>query len=186
MMSLKKFFSNFLSKQEDEPEALSEQESSDITITQEEPSPKSIKKIWVYIALFIVMGFVMIGLAFGFSEDDQRVSSKAAIDSNRELNSKPVTGELLKDIPGSYAEQEDINRKKEEEERKKKEREAAEKKQGAAAVQAKPSPPSVPQQPRQYSNQLSAAEKARLIAIEKRNKALESKIRFELDKGGSE
>ncbi|WP_455654354.1 hypothetical protein [Phascolarctobacterium sp.] len=187
-MSLKKFFKNFFTKQEDDIQELNEQEKSDITIMKSEPSPKSIKKSWIYAALFVIMGIVMIGLAFGFSDDEKRVTSKAAIDANRELNSKPVTSDMLKDIPGSYEEQEEINRKKLEEERKKKEREAADKKQITAVPQEKPTPPSVPQQPKipQYNNQLSAAEKARLIAIERRNKALESKIRFEFEKGSNE
>lgn len=189
-MSLKKFFKKHFTKEDDgDIQELEEQERSDIMIMKPEPSPRAIKKSWVYVALFFILGIVMIGLIFGFSDDDKRISQKAAADVNRELNSKPVTGDLLKDIPASYSEQEELNRKKEDAERKKKEREAAEKKQEISSVKEKPNPPAVPKQPKipqQYNNQLSAAEKARLIAIEKRNKALESKIRFDFEKGNSE
>lgn len=188
-MSLKKFFKNYFTKDDDgDIQELEEQERSDIMIMKPEPSTKAIKKSWIYGALFLLLGIVMIGLTFGFSDDEKRISQKAAADENRQLNSKPVTGDLLKDIPASYSEQEELTRKKEEEERKKKEREAAEQKQEKSSVKEKPNPPVVPQQPKitQYSNQLSAAEKARLIAIEKRNKALESKIRFDFEKGNSE
>lgn len=189
-MSLKKFFKNYFTKDDDgDIQELEEQERSDIMIMKPEPSPKAIKKSWIYGALFLILGIVMIGLTFGFSDDEKRISQKAAADENRELNSKPVTGDLLKDIPASYSEQEELARKKEEEERKKKEREAADQKQEKSSVKEKPNPPVVPQQPKipqQYSSQLSAAEKARLIAIERRNKALESKIRFDFEKGNSE
>ena len=191
-MNLKKFFKNYSTKDDDgdgDIQELEEQERSDIMIMKPEPSPKAIKKSWIYAALFLILGIVMIGLTFGLSDDEKRISQKAAADVNRELNSKPVTGDLLKDIPASYSEQEEINRKKEEEERKKKAREAAEQKQETSSVKEKPNPPAVPQQPKipkQYSNQLSAAEKARLIAIEKRTKALESKIRFDFEKGNSQ
>lgn len=191
-MGLRKFFKNFVTKSDEEEEIpIPEQDRSDITILQKEPSPKAIKKKYVYIALFTILAFVMVGLAFGFSDDEKRTTNKAKIDANRELNSKAVTGEHLKDVPKSYAEQEELNRKQEEAAAKAKAKEKSNKKATGSSTQEKPVAhvPAVPQQPQiprqQYNRQLTPAEKARLIAIEKRNKALESKIRFDLEKGDS-
>ena len=48
-MSLKKFFKNYFTKDDDGGiQELEEQERSDIMIMKPEPSPKAIKKSWIY------------------------------------------------------------------------------------------------------------------------------------------
>lgn len=149
-----------------------------IQIRKNEPVWKGLKRKYIFYALIFIALTTLAAVVFGLEEDKQVELDRQAKQQSEIIESKAVSGDHLMNIPKDYTAQAEEARKKEEAEKRKA---TQAKESNIKSNNSKPPAPAVPKQPDIPARyELSPAEKARLIQIELRQKALESPIGFEL------
>lgn len=148
-------------------------------LRKEEPSWKGLKRKYIYYALMGVAIITMFAVITGLEDDKKRAQEAEQRKITEVRDSKAISGDHLLNIPKDYKEQAEREAKKKlDEERMKAMMEADGKDKETKPAEA-PVAPTVPPQPYQR-HELTPAEKAELMRLEIKMKALESPIGFEL------
>lgn len=152
-------------------------------LRKEEPSWKGLKRKYIYYALMGICAITMFAVITGLEDDKKRAQEAEQRKITEVRDSKAVSGEHLLNIPKDYKEQAELEAKKKRDEERMKAMMEADKKPAEKEKVEAPVTPQVPPQPYQR-HELTPAEKAELMRIEMKMKALESPIGFELKEEG--
>lgn len=155
--------------------------SNDVKVLRkEEPAWKGLKRQYIYYAVGLIVLITMIALVTGLEDDKKRAQEAEQRKITEIKDSKAISGDHLLNIPKDYKEHAEREaKKKRDEERLREAMEADSKGKKSKEVIEAPAAPQVPPQPYQR-HELTPAEKAELMRIEMKMKALESPIGFEL------
>lgn len=160
--------------------------SNDIKVLRkEEPKWRGLKRKYIYYGLMLVCLTTVFAIMTGLEDDKKRAEQEKARRVTEIKDSKAVAGEHLLNIPKDYKEHAELEAKKKAELERMKAKMEEDKKPEAKAKEKVdvPTNPQVPPQP-SYRHELTPAEKAELMRIEMKKKALESPIGFELKEEG--
>lgn len=149
---------------------------------------RGLHKKYIYFVLLFIAAVSVVAVVLGLGEDQQQAEEREARAAADFRDSTAVAGDHLMGIPKDYKEQADQEAQLKADAEKERRRAEAEK--AAAEKKAKPEVPAAPQVPAQParpayygpsgSGYQSPAEKAEELRLERRRKALESPIGFEL------